>query len=224
MEEVSIWLDLEGYGLKPGDSTQINLYYDMSQGCVTLPEHFTATQNGRSLPILSRGGWSPPTIRSSGGCGAPTVTAYVPDPSEESTTFVFSDGVDTRVVEFRNLTAPMSLRLLEPQDGVLRPGQTAVLEYFPATDLLVDPMLGLEAENPQLAGSSSGIIQRREGSTFTLTVPVTAVPGPAKLSLSGTTYAGTSQCPYLCGSRQRKQASLPVTIAPFELPAGKVTP
>jgi hypothetical protein len=224
MGEVTVWLNLETYGLKPGDSTQLNLSYDMSQSCVTLPERFTATQNGRPLPILSRGGWSPPSIRSSGGCSPPGVTAYVPEPSEESTTFVFSDGEDTLVVEFRNLTTPLSLRLLEPQDGVLRPGQTFVVEYFPATDLLVDPSLGLQAENPQLAGSTSGAALRRDGSTFTLSVPLTAAPGPAKLSLSSFTFAGTSQCPHRCVSRRSKYASLPVTIAPFELPAGKVTP
>jgi hypothetical protein len=224
MGEVTVWFDVEGYGRQPGDSTQVRLSYDTSRGCVTLPERFTATQNGRPLTVLSHGQWSPPSLFSSGGCGMPVVTGSMPDPSEELTTFVFSDGEETIVAEFRNPTTPLSLRLREPQDGVLRPGQTAVVEFFPSTDLLSDPHLTLIPEEPQLAGLSYESVPRREGSTFIFTVPLSAPPGPAKISLQSFTFAGPGQCTQRCVSRNFKQASLPVTVGAFELPAGKVTP
>ncbi len=221
MGEVTVWVNVEDYDLEPGDPTQLGLSYDTSQGCVTLPERFTVTQNGRPLTILSRGAWSPPDLLHPGGCSGPVITAYVPDPSEERTTFVFSDGEDTVVAGFLNLTTPMSLRLVEPLDGVLRPGQTGVVEYFPPTDQLSDPSLSLTGKDQQWAGHS---YPRQEGSTFTFTVPLSAVAGPAELSLRAFTFSGASPCTDRCVARKYKEASLPVTIGSFELPAGKVTP
>lgn len=220
-----LWLDTETYGLTPGSPTYLLLSYDSSvHGCVEL-EDLQATQNGKALRLLSAGGEVEPGFMRPGGCATPVFEAFMPDSSEELTTFVLSAGDRTLVAEFQSTTAPLSMRLREPADGLLRPGARAVLEYFPATDVLLEPTLHLEGPGGSHLWAPNPELMRVEQGSITFTVPLELSPGATTLSLMAFTYSGTQRCTAgRCRNRRLKQATIAVTLAPAASVAGEGAP
>jgi hypothetical protein len=220
-----VWLDTESYGLDPGSPTQLLLLYDSSvHGCVELKD-LQATQNGRALRQLSAGGEVDPGFMRPGGCATPVFEAFMPDASEELTSFVLSAGGQTLVAEFQYTTAPLSMRLREPADGLLRPGTRAVLEYFPATDVLLAPTLHLEGPAGSRPWAPNPELMRLEPGTLTFTVPLELSPGATQLSLMAFTYSGTLRCTAgRCRNRRLKEATLAVTLVAAASAAGEGAP
>ncbi|WP_257450199.1 hypothetical protein [Archangium lipolyticum] len=219
--DVEVYLNPSPSSSNPAPST---LSYDANaHGCVNWPEDWTATQNGKPLTFVSRGGntlvWSSSYTPQGVICSMPTFESFAPDITEEVTTFIFSDGHDEIVAEFLNLNTPLSLRLVSPQDGLLRPGQTAVVAYAPETDRLGEPGLELGRNDGSGINWLRGTTRpRQEGATFTFTVPLSVPPGEAELSLRATAVSGVSRCSSTCIAQTLKHARLTVRIAPFAQP------
>jgi hypothetical protein len=142
-----------------------------------------------------------------------------PADSEKITFRLFDAGLE-RVVEFENVFAPMSMRIVSPEDGVLRPGQTLVVERSPATDTVFS-FLGGPPSYEQLSFFSgaqqfhfnSGFV--RNGNRLSFTVPENVLAGEGFIALEGDYNPGITRCDFTqCSfSRTRSSGRVPVVFA-----------
>jgi hypothetical protein len=120
--------------LEPGARLSVGLRYDTTKrSCISIPDA-VVNQNGVPMEVREPGHYDSPTLRYEGGCQPPYFWGTLPPQTEEITTIVVKDGATELSAEFDHLTTQTTLRIIEPADGILRPGQLAKLAYFPPRD------------------------------------------------------------------------------------------
>ncbi len=180
--------------------------------CVSLPLTARATVNGASVDIENRGS---PSKEFMGGCESVTFSAQVPLAVGDRVKVEITDLGLERIVEFENPLAPLSLNLVSPANGVLRPGDTAVVEWLPANDWIEEFSSGLDLKLQDATGAPPQSLSLKwQGHRLTFQVPSTVKAGSGRLVLTGHFNSATSRCDFdRCSHRQYKTASVPVTIS-----------
>jgi hypothetical protein len=203
----------------PEPRTVLSFRFPSERDCPSLPEGLRATQNGVPMEVLERGYWRQGgPILDSSGCVRPRLNVEPPPPSEALTTFVLDDGGAELVAEFRDLGTPVTGRLLEPADAVLRPGQRAVVEFAPASAVLTTPFVQVQSINGRDLWHARVALQQ-EGAphTFSFVVPEGASVGQARIELRGGSQAGVARCTAgACLAEKNIHFDIPITLAPRE--------
>ncbi|WP_143195209.1 hypothetical protein [Archangium sp. Cb G35] len=166
-------------------------------GCSVLSMTAQATVNGKPADIRSRGGESKERM---GYCEPIWFTGVAPADSETITFRVFDLGLD-RVAEFQNVFEPLSIRIVSPEDGVLHPGQTLVVERSPATDTFA---AGRDSPpRPELMSFFSGarLTQfvpnfAKDGNRLSFTVPTEVLAGEGFIAIEGYYDPGVTRCDF----------------------------
>ncbi|HYO65900.1 MAG TPA: hypothetical protein VEU33_07455 [Archangium sp.] len=182
--------------------------------CAVLSMTAQATVNGKPADIGGRGG-----KKFMQGCDPIWFSGVAPAGSEKITFRIFDAGLE-RVVEFENVFEPMSMRVVSPEDGVLRPGQTLVVERSPATDTAAAFLDGPPSyeqlsffNGAQQFHFSQGFV--RNGNRLSFTVPAQMLPGEGFIALEGDYNPGVTRCDFTqCSfSRTRSSGRVPVVFA-----------
>ena len=187
-----------------------------SGDCAVLSMTAQATVNRKPADIRGRGS----KFKSyKEGCKPIWFTGVAPADSETITFRIFDLGLE-RVVEFQNVFAPMSIRIVSPEDGILHPGQTLVVERSPATDT-ASAFLDSPPSYEQLSFFSGeqqfhfnhGFV--RDGNRLSFTVPEEVAEGEGFIALQGDYNPGVTRCDFsLCSfSRLKSSGQVPVTFA-----------
>ncbi|KFA89013.1 hypothetical protein Q664_37465 [Archangium violaceum Cb vi76] len=186
-----------------------------SGDCAVLSMTAQATVNGKSADIRSRGS---KFQKFKQGCEPIRFTGVAPADSEKISFRLFDLGLE-RVVEFQNVFEPMSMRIVSPEDGVLHPGQTLVVERSPATDTAT-AFSGGPATFEQLSFFSGeqqfhfnhGFVQ--DGNRLSFTVPTEVPAGEGFIALEGDYNSGVTRCDFTrCSFSRRKSSRVPVVFA-----------
>jgi hypothetical protein len=199
LNEISDTLAVELHGISSKD------------GCFSLPGGAKVTMNGKPVNIESRGS----RMMFMRSCESVKFSAPTPAPTEEVTTFMISDWGDERVVEFQNVAVPMTMRVLSPQDGILRPGQNVVLERSPATDTVYEGALHV------IVRDAAGQEHRRaellqEENRISFVVPAGLAEGAGSIELRGRFRSGVTRCDFSdCAHDKDRSVEQPVMfVAP----------
>lgn len=187
-----------------------------SGDCAVLSMTAQATVNGKPADIRGRGSKFKAYKE---GCEPIWFTGVAPAGSETITFRIFDLGLE-RVVEFQNVFAPMSMRIVSPEDGILHPGQTLVVERSPATDT-ASAFLDSPPSYEQLSFFSGeqqvhfnhGFV--RDGNRLSFTVPGGVPEGEGFIALEGDYSPGVTRCDFsLCSfSRLKSSGRVPVVFA-----------
>jgi hypothetical protein len=185
--------------------------------CSVLSMTAQATVNGKPADIRGRGSKFKKLF--SNNCESIWFTGVAPADSEKITFRLFDLGLE-RVVEFQNVFAPMSIRIVSPEDGILHPGQTLVVERSPATDTAY-AFLDSPPSYEQLSFFSGeqqfhfnhGFV--RDGTRLSFTVPEEVPEGEGFIALQGDYNPGVTRCDFsLCSfSRLKSSGQVPVVFA-----------
>ena len=184
---------------------------DAGGGCLSVPSSLEASMNGKPMTVASRGGESKLV---EGKCEQVVFHGPIPAETDAVTTFVLEEGEERYVAEFQNLTTPISLRLVSPADGVVRPGQTVVVDWTPTT------FKGEAARTPYPrfldATDKMHVLQAswgQGGSSLSFPLPADVAPGAGQLDVDPFAPA-VSRCDFAsCGAEGVKPALLPVTVS-----------
>jgi hypothetical protein len=193
-----------------------NFETDPSGDCAVLSMTAQATVNGKPADIRGRGS---KFKKFKQGCEPIWFTGVAPAGSETITFRLFDLGLE-RVAEFHNMFEPMSMRIVSPEDGVLHPGQTLVVERSPATDTasaFLDSPPSYEAlsffSGEQQFHYNHGFV--RDGNRLSFTVPAEVPAGEGFLALQGDYNPGVTRCDFSQCSFTRLKSSgrVPVVFA-----------
>jgi len=184
---------------------------DAKGGCLSVSPELKVTLNGKPMTVTSRGGESKLV---EGKCEQVLFHGPVPAETDAVTTFVLEEGEDSYVAEFQNLLTPISLRLVSPSDGVVRPGQTVVVDWAPTT------FKGEAARPPYPrfldATDKMHVLQAswgQGGSSLSFQLSADVAPGAGQLDVDPFAPA-VSRCDFeSCGAEGVKPALLPVTVS-----------
>jgi len=184
---------------------------DAGGGCLSVSPGVEVSMNGKRMTVTSRGGESKVI---EGRCAEVLFHGPLPAETDAVTTFVLEEGEERYVAEFQNLLTPISLRLASPSDGVVRPGQTVVVDWEPAT------FKGRE-DNPPYprfldAMDKVHVLQAswgQGGSSLSIQLPAGVAPGMGELDVDPFAPA-VSRCDFeSCAAEGVKPSLLPVTLS-----------
>jgi hypothetical protein len=184
---------------------------DAGGGCLSVPSSLEVSMNGKPMTVTSRGGESRLV---EGKCEQVLFHGPIPAETDAVTTFVLEEGEDSYVAEFQNLLTPISLRLVSPSDGVVRPGQTVVVDWAPTTfkgvaDRPPYPRFLDATDKMHVLQASWG----QGGSSLSFQLPADVAPGAGQLDVDPFAPA-VSRCDFeSCGAEGVKPALLPVTVS-----------
>jgi hypothetical protein len=184
---------------------------DAGGGCLSVSSNLEITMNGQRMTVTSRGGES---NYKELGCQQVLFHGPLPAETDAVTTFVLEDDGEKYVAEFQNLIAPISLRLVSPSDGLVRPGQTVVVDWQP------DTFKGEEGSQPypRFRDATDKVhalpaIWGQGRTSMSIQLPADVAPGMGKLDVDPLTPA-VSRCDFeSCHPEDVKPAELPVTIS-----------
>jgi hypothetical protein len=195
----------------------VGLFVNSPSGdCTVLSYTAQATVNGKPAEIRSRGS---KFKKFKQGCEPIVFSAVAPAGGELVTFRLFDLGLE-RVAEFQNVFAPMSVRIVSPEDGILHPGQTLVVERSPATDTAyayLDHPPSFEAlsffSGEQYFHYNHGY--EREGNRLSFKVPAEVPAGEGFITVQGDYNPGLTRCDFtMCSFSQRKLSNrVPVVFA-----------
>lgn len=184
---------------------------DAGGGCLAVSPNLEVTMNGQPMTMTSRGG--EPELKGM-RCQDPLFHGPLPAETDAVTTFVLEDDEEKYVAEFQNLITPIALRLVSPADGLVRPGQTVVVDWQP------DTFKGEEGSTPYPRFSDATdkvhALQATWGqgrTSMSIQIPAEVAPGPGRLDVDPFTPA-VSRCDFeSCHPESVKPAELSVTIS-----------
>jgi hypothetical protein len=184
---------------------------DAGGGCLSVSPSLEVTLNGKRMTVTSRGGESRLV---EGKCEQ--VLFHGPPPAETDavTTFVLEDDGKRYVAEFQHLLTPITLRLVSPADGVVRPGQTVVVDWEPATFKGSEgsppyPRFRDATDTVHLAQATWG----QGGGSMSIQLPAGIAPGRGDLEVDPFTPA-VSRCDFeSCVPEGVKPTDLSVTLS-----------
>ncbi len=184
---------------------------DAGGGCLSVSPDLEVTMNGKRMSVTSRGGESKVI---EGSCAQVLFHGPLPAETDAVTTFVIEEGEEQYVAEFQHLLTPISLRIASPADGVVRPGQTVVVDWEPAT------FKGREGNPPYPrfldAMDQVHVLEAswgQGGSSLSLQLPAGVAPGMGQLDVDPFAPA-VSRCDFeSCGAEGVKPPLLPVTLS-----------
>lgn len=184
---------------------------DAGGGCLSVSPNLKVTMNGQPMTVTSTGG--EPQVEGM-RCRDPLFHGPPPAETDAVTTFVLEDDEEKYVAEFQNLLTPISLRLVSPADGLVRPGQMVVVDWQP------DTFKGEEGSTPYPrlwdATDKMHTLQATWGqgrTSMSIPIPAEAAQGPGKLDVDAFTPA-VSRCDFeSCHPEAVKPAELSVIIS-----------
>ncbi len=184
---------------------------EVGGGCLSVSPDVEVSMNGKRMSATSRGGESKLL---KGACDAVLFHGPAPAETDAVTTFVLAEGEEQYVAEFQNLLTPISLRIASPADGVVRPGQTVVVDWEPTTFKVGEgspryPRFMDATDTVHVLEATWGL----GGSSMSFQLPAGVAPGMGELDVDP--FAPTvSRCDFkTCVTEGVKPALLPVTVA-----------
>jgi hypothetical protein len=208
----AFWVGFNLLPVEGPDTYEVRLVgKDAGGGCLSVSPNLKVTMNGKRMTVTSTGG--EPEVK---GLRCRDVLFHGPPPAETDavTTFVIEDDGEKYVAEFQNLLVPISLRLVSPSDGLVRPGQTVVVDWQP------DTFKGSEDSPPyprfRDATDKVHTLQAtwgQGGTSMSIQIPADVAPGRGELDVDPFTPA-VSRCDFeSCNPESVKPALLSVTIS-----------
>jgi hypothetical protein len=208
----ALWVGFRYPPTQGPDNYEVRLVgKDAGGGCLSVSRSLEVTMNGKRMSVTSSGGESEVQ---EGRCAEVLFHGPLPAETDAVTTFVIEDDGEKYVAEFQNLLVPISLRLVSPADGLVRPGQTVVVDWQPAT------FKGVEDRPPYPRfWDATGNVHALQGtwgqggSSMSIPIPAGVAQGTGELDLDPFAPA-VSRCDFeSCGAEDVKPAGLPVTIS-----------
>ncbi|HEX8698182.1 MAG TPA: hypothetical protein VF815_05055 [Myxococcaceae bacterium] len=171
---------------------------EAGENCPDLSDDMKAFFNDSEVPLTTVGGWYDGSFMGpSAGCRhslySAEASALPPGLGEALTRIRITEGDTTLHAEAQDLCAPRRISVRSPADGVLRQGDTVVLEWQPANDALHVKDIAVQFTNGagfkegySLVSTTLNSLQL-EGNLLRFVMPPlpTAFEGPAELMFTG---------------------------------------